>query len=66
MIRKTPMWRRYLTFWGRNSRRDVNDEIDFHLEMRGREFAEKGMTENIVLAALGEQPVSSSDTEVSR
>ena len=30
------MWRRYLTFWGRNRRRDVNDEIDFHLEMRGR------------------------------
>ncbi len=39
---ETPLWRRYLTFWGRNINSDLNDEIRFHLEMRARELVDKG------------------------
>ena len=42
MTRKTPMWRRYLTFWGRNIERDVRDELEFHLDARARELIDQG------------------------
>ena len=42
MPRKTPMWRRYLTFWGRDIDRDLRDEVEFHIEARTRELVEAG------------------------
>ena len=36
--RKPPAWRRYLRFWGSNIAEDVDDELDFHIEMRTREY----------------------------
>ena len=42
MTGKTPMWRRYLTFWGRDIDRDLRDEVEFHIEARTRELVEAG------------------------
>ena len=42
MLRKTPMWRRYLTFWGRDVDRDVRDEVEFHIDARARELIDQG------------------------
>ena len=39
---KTPMWRRYLTFWGRDIDRDLHDEVEFHIEARTRELLDAG------------------------
>jgi len=41
---KTPMWRRYLTFWGRDIDRDLYDEVEFHIEARARELIDAGWT----------------------
>lgn len=40
---KKPAWKRYLDLWGRNIRREVDDEFQFHLEMRARELEEEGL-----------------------
>lgn len=45
MGRKVPMWRRYLTFWGRNIDSDLRDELDFHFEARRRELVDAGWEE---------------------
>jgi len=37
-------WRRYLRFWGPRAEADVDDELAFHIDMRAREYAERGMT----------------------
>jgi putative ABC transport system permease protein len=37
-------WLRYLNFWRRDPRRDVDDEIRFHIEMRVRDLVARGMT----------------------
>jgi predicted permease len=42
MTGKTPMWRRYLTFWGRDIDRDLRDELEFHIEARTRELVDTG------------------------
>jgi putative ABC transport system permease protein len=42
MPRTTPMWRRYLTFWGRDIDRDVRDEVEFHIDARARELIDEG------------------------
>jgi putative ABC transport system permease protein len=42
MTGKTPMWRRYLTFWGRDIDRDLRDEVEFHIEARTRELVDAG------------------------
>lgn len=42
-MKNTPIWRRYLTFWGPNVDRDVEGELRFHLEMRTRELIDRGM-----------------------
>jgi len=42
MTLKTPMWRRYLTFWGRDVDRDLRDEVEFHIEARTRELIDQG------------------------
>ena len=38
-------WRRYLRFWGPRAEADVDDELAFHIDMRSREYMERGMTE---------------------
>jgi putative ABC transport system permease protein len=38
------MWRRYVRFWGDNVPADVGDELQFHIEMRQREYEDRGMT----------------------
>jgi putative ABC transport system permease protein len=40
----TPAWRRYLRFWGSNIPEDVDAELDFHLEMRVKEYVSRGMS----------------------
>jgi putative ABC transport system permease protein len=40
---RPPAWRRYLRFWGPNVGADVRDELQFHLDMRAREFEAQGM-----------------------
>ena len=41
---RTPAWRRYTRFWGRNAAADIDDELRFHVEMRMREYIALGMT----------------------
>ena len=41
---REPMFRRYLRFWRADPRRDVDDELDFHLAMRAEEFQHGGMS----------------------
>jgi putative ABC transport system permease protein len=36
------MWRRYSTFFGRNIRSDIEDELRFHIEARARELIDAG------------------------
>ena len=36
------MWRRYLTFWGRDVDRDLRDEVEFHIDARARELIDQG------------------------
>src|SRR6476646_2980225 len=36
-------WRRYLRFLGPNVEADVDDELRFHLEMRARDYAARGL-----------------------
>ncbi len=40
----TPRWRRYLRFWHRDARADVDDELAFHLDMRVRDLERDGLT----------------------
>ncbi len=42
----SPMWRRYLRFWGPDIDADVRDELDFHIEMRTEELIEEGWAPN--------------------
>jgi putative ABC transport system permease protein len=42
MTRRIPIWRRYSTFFGRNIRSDIEDEIKFHVEARARELVDDG------------------------
>ena len=39
----TPRWRRYLRFWGPNVDADVEDEMQFHLDMRARDLEALGL-----------------------
>ncbi len=41
--RKTPAWRRYLSFWGADTVADVDDELRFHIEMRAADYAAHGV-----------------------
>jgi predicted permease len=42
-MKREPMFRRYLRFWRADPRRDVDDELEFHLAMRAAEFEQSGM-----------------------
>jgi predicted permease len=46
-----PKWRRYLRFWGRDPRADVEDELRFHFASRVAEFEAAGMSRSDALAA---------------
>ena len=41
----TPLWRRYLRFWGADPAADVDDEFAFHLEMRIEELGAGAIAE---------------------
>ena len=53
-----PTWRRYLRFWRSNIAEDVDDELQFHVEMRVEEYMARGMTADearrAVTARLGD------------
>jgi putative ABC transport system permease protein len=40
---RDPVWRRYLHFWRHDVRRDVADELRFHIEERAEELMSQGM-----------------------
>jgi putative ABC transport system permease protein len=40
----TPLWRRYVRFWGPDPAADVDDEFAFHLEMRIEELRAQGLS----------------------
>ena len=42
MKRKTPMWRRYATFWKRDIDRDLQEEVEFHIGSRTQELIGSG------------------------
>lgn len=50
-MKKEPMWRRYDRFFGANRRKDADDEIRFHFEMRVRDYMKRGMSEPDARAA---------------
>ena len=37
--------RRYLRFWRPSAQGDVDDELAFHIDMRARDYMERGLTE---------------------
>ncbi len=43
--RAAAMWRRYLHFWGPGTDADVDDELEFHRDMRVHDHLARGMTE---------------------
>jgi len=42
MKRTGPMWRRYLRFWGPDVEADVDEELEFHVEMSIQELVDDG------------------------
>jgi putative ABC transport system permease protein len=42
---RAAIWRRYLRFWGPRAEADVDDELAFHIDMRARDYMERGMSE---------------------
>jgi putative ABC transport system permease protein len=41
---KTPAWRRYIRFWGSNVEADIDDELQFHVDMLVRDLTARGMS----------------------
>jgi putative ABC transport system permease protein len=54
-MKKTPAWRRYLTFWRNDVVDDVDDELRFHVEMRVAEYMTRGMAEAEARGAVAER-----------
>jgi putative ABC transport system permease protein len=48
-------WRRYLRFFGPNIDADVDEELRFHLEMRARDYAARGLTKSGAWRAANER-----------
>src|SRR3982751_433915 len=48
-------WRRYLRFFGPNVDADVDDELRFHLEMRARDYKERGFQSGDAWRAASER-----------
>src|SRR5262249_235986 len=44
MAKKSAAWRRYVRFWGSNIPEDVDSELDFHFDMRVKEYVARGMS----------------------
>ena len=42
---REPLWRRYLRFFGPDVDADVDEELQFHLDMRERSFRDRGLSE---------------------
>ena len=40
----TPIWRRYLRFWGPNVSADIDDELEFHVEQLAARYRRDGLT----------------------
>jgi predicted permease len=55
MTRKTPMWRRYVTFWGRDIDGDLREEVEFHIEARARELVDTGWAPDAAAAEARRQ-----------
>src|SRR5690349_1319566 len=49
--RRAATTRRYLQFWGPRAEADVDDELAFHIEMRARDYIERGLSETDARAA---------------
>src|SRR5215208_1752773 len=47
----TPAWRRYLRFWGRDVRADVEEELQFHMEALEAEYRAAGLDSAAASAA---------------
>ncbi len=47
---KTPMWRRYLRFFGSDISADVGDELQFHLESKVAELIDRGWPRELARA----------------
>src|SRR5919108_2285269 len=45
-----PRWRRYLRFWGPDTRADVEDELSFHIEERTRLNIARGLAPDVARA----------------
>jgi putative ABC transport system permease protein len=43
MAKPVPAWRRYLRFWGPDAAADVDDELEYHLELRIAELVASGL-----------------------
>ena len=43
--------RRYLRFWGPRAEADVDDELAFHIEMRARDYVDRGLSDKDARAA---------------
>src|SRR5215510_1379905 len=48
---RAPSWRRYLRFWRHDAQADLDDELEFHLEMRRRELEASGVAPDAARAA---------------
>jgi putative ABC transport system permease protein len=51
----TPMWRRYLIFWGRDIDGDLRDEMEFHIEARTLELVAAGWPRHAAAAEARRQ-----------
>ena len=52
---RPPAWRRYLDFWGSDIVADVDDELQFHLDMRAAEYAARGLTADAARSRAGQR-----------
>src|SRR5512146_186133 len=52
---RPPAWRRYLDFWGSDIVADVDDELQFHLDMRADEYAARGLTADAARSRAGQR-----------
>jgi putative ABC transport system permease protein len=48
-------WRRYLRFWGSRPEADVDDELQFHMDMRMHDYMQRGMNEADARAAAAQR-----------
>lgn len=50
-----PRWRRYRRFFGSNREADVDDELRFHLDMRARDYEQRGLPRDAAERAARER-----------